>query len=105
MVMFDWETPVEEEIKDEVVDEAIDNKKIDRVMKIFEALSEIEQQAAFARMWEILTPELEVPAEGDMPPNPMDIGWWAPMDAWLPMWDDKATWSPFNALQDRLKNI
>ena len=105
MVMFDWASP---DATDKETD--VDTKKVDRVMKVFEALKPEEQRAAFTRMEEIIwgdadPVEGDMPAEGDMPPA---LGWtgWAPMTEGLPMIDDQATTgSPFEALQNRLQDI
>jgi len=76
--------------------------KVERLMKIFEALEPEEQTQAFDKISVVMLPEEGTPMDKlDSEGNPE----WAPMTEGMPYAEDDATAQKFNAMQDKLQDF
>ncbi len=95
---YDLETPaVEEETTEEVV-ETEASPKVEKFLKVFDALSEDERLEAFDKISVIMLPDEGTPME-DLDPAGV------PITEGLPYSEDDATAQKFNAMQDKLQDF
>lgn len=95
---YDLETPaVEEETTEEAV--ATDaSPRVEKLLKVFEALNEDERLEAFDKISVIMLPDEWTPMDNLDPAG-------VPITEGLPYSEDDATAQKFNAMQDKLQDF